>query len=705
MMGPKAILTMAVLCVALFGLYAVQRHSKPSYRAPVKAAEKIGARWDPKEVHRIQLMHGDDEHDVIALLRTSDGWILAGKGQLRADAGAIDKLLGDLKDLEGEKRESTGGPEALPKLGLDDKSAIRVLLVDQNDHALFHLVAGVRAEGRDGSFVRLAEGEAVWIASRDLRDAVGADKDGHLNRKKWLDLSVVSLKAEEIERVTVTGPESVLVVERREKPDPADAAKKITEWVLTTPPLPSPAKAGEVAKIANALSALRAEDVPDPEKLKDTGLATPTYEAVAKTKDGKETRVSFGNVVPGMEGQRFTKVSGRNQVYAVSKWDLQELFPPIGRLSDLPGLGFSKDKIARATLRDAWKEIAFIREVTGTWRTEPALPVPVKADEVLAMIEAAASAKPEDLLAGVSDEAAGLARPEGILELQDSAGGKYEIRLGGKRAGNEQQRYVRLSNYDRVAVMSAMSAGTVFPGLRELVELRPLRIERDHVQGMTIEGAGRTIRLNRAGGWSVFIGGVTFEARQEGVDRLLNVASDFRPTDLVTRAPARGVEHSLRFLLAEGREVLLRLGRLGEQGSDLYARIGDDPLIYRITKFEFEMSTFAVGDVAVMTWPTALTLGKATGGGIASEKGEAAIAKGELRGLTVLDVVPSSADSGVEASKERLTFTLEGGGTASVFFGGGVKDRPGARYGRVEGSEGLLVLKEEEVAELLKRIR
>jgi hypothetical protein len=702
--GPRSLFTMAVLLLALAGLYAVQRRATPSHREPPKPREKIGGRWEPKEVHAFQLFHGDKEHDSLVLERTADGWILRDRAPLRADSAAIDRFLDALKDLEGEKRE-VGGKEAFKRLGLDDESAIRILLVDQNRRPLLNLAVGVRADASGGTFVRLGDGETVWLSAKDLREAVGADRDGHLGRKRWLDLAMVGLRADEIDHLTLRGPENILVLERREKPDPSDSTKIVSEWVLVAPALPVEPKPAEVAAIPSSFAGLRAEDVPDPSKIEKSGLATPAFEATAKLKGGQEVRVFFGSVVPGMEGQRYAKVAGRDQVYAVSKWDLQDVFRPIGRLADLPGLGGSKDRIVRVALRDAWKEVTFLREVTGTWRLEPHAPLAVRVDELLEMVGAALEAKPADLLTGVADEAAGLARPESELSMEDSDGRKVGIRLGSVRAGNEQQRYVRMSNYEGVVALSTQSVSGIFPGLRQLLDLRPLILDREQIRSILVETAGGRVLLERGEPWKATVRDVAFDARKSGVDRLRSLAADFRPADIATRAATREPESTVRFHLVDGREISLRIGRLDEAGKELFARVGEDPLVYRITHFEFELATFSISDLADLTWPPSSALARASGGVVSSEKGEQAVSKESLKPLKVVAVVAPDPDSGIEEAKERLTVVLQGADPLVLTVGGEARGQPGSRYARVEGSEALLLLREDEVAELFKPVR
>lgn len=704
MFGPRSLFAMAVLLLVLAGLYAVQRRSTPSHRIPPQPKEKIGSRWDPSEVHAFQLTHGDEEKDAVVLQKTGDGWVLQGKTPIRADAAAVDRFLNALKDLEGERRQ-VGGKEAWKKLGLEPESAVRILLADQNRRPLLHLLVGIRTEGSLGSFVRLWDDETVWVVDKDLRETAGADRDGHIARKKWLDLAVLALKTDEIERLTLRGPENVLALERREKPDPADGTKTISEWVLTAPSLPAAAKASEVAAIAASFAGLRAEDVPDPSKIDKSGLETPAFEATANLKDGKEVRVLFGNQVPGMEGQRYAKVAGRDQIYAVSKWDLQDVFRPIGRLADLPGFGGSKERIVRVTMRDLWKEVTLRREVTGIWRLEPARPLVVHVERLLEMIGAAFDARPADLLTGVSDEGTGLARPESELDMEDSDGRRFTIRLGSTRAGHENQRYARMSNYEGVVALPAHVVSGIFPGLKQIVDLRPLVLERTHIRSVEIETPSGSVRLERGDPWRAAVHDVVFDAKKSGVDRILSLAADFRPTDIATRAPAREPESTLRFHLEDARRVELRIGRLDEGGKELYAQVGEDPLLYRITHFEFELATFSISDLAEFTWPPAAILAKADGGKVVSDQKEHPIAQERLKPLKVIGVEGPNPGSGIEESKERMILTAGGSEIANLVLGAPVPHRPDARYARIEGTVSLLLLRAEDVEELFKPLR
>lgn len=704
MFDARSLFAMAVLLLVLAGLYAVQRRATPSHRTPPKPTEKIGPRWDPTEVHAIQLKHGDEEDDALLIQKTGEGWMLQGRTALRAEATAVDRLLNALKDLEGEKK-SVGGREAWKKLGLDTASAVRILLVDQNRRPLLNLLVGIRAEGSSGTFVRLWDDETVWLAGKDLREAAGADRDGHIQRKKWLDLAVLTLKADDIERLTLRGPENVLVLERREKPDPADATKTVADWILTAPALPVAPKASEVAAIATSFAGLRAEDVPDPARIENSGLATPSYEATARLKDGNEVRVFFGNQVSGMEGQRYAKVAGRDQIYVVSKWDLQDVFRSVGRLADLPGLGGAKERIVRVTLRDSWKEVTVRRQLTGVWRLEPAAPLTVRVDELLEMIGAAFDVKPADLLTGVSEEGTGLARPESILEMEDSEGRRFEIRLGSTRAGNEQQRYARMSNYEGVVALPSHAVSGIFPGLKQIVDLRPLVLDRTQIRSIEVQTPDGSVRLDRGDPWKATVRDLGFDGRKSGVERILSLAADFRPADIVTRPPAREPDSTLQFRLEDGREVTLRIGRLDEAGKQLYARVGDDPLLYRITHFEFELATFSISDLADLTWPPSTVLTGVDGARVISDKGEHELAKEALKPLKVVGLEGPNPEAGIETSKDRFVLTAGGREAAVLVVGAAVPHKPGARYARVEGAVSLLLLRDEEVDGLFKPVR
>jgi hypothetical protein len=306
-MKTRTTLLLALLASGSFAyLWFVDRHEESTRDAAESSAKVVSIERD--KIDSLSLRNGSSQIE----LRKKDGvWQMEQPHQDRADAFAIDRLLGMVEGLRHDaKIDLPKGKEQelLKDFGLaDSETALRLKAGSGKE---MELLLGKDSAIAGKLYLRVQGQSAAFVIRNELRGRVTANADEFRDHK----LSATPVSA--VQKVTIRSGEGEIELER-----------KGSTWDLIKP-LRARAAASKVNDLlAGMLTAQVAQflpEAPSPEQ----GLAEPRATLTAVVEGQKEPIVLQIGATPGGEENKersFAKISGRAAVTVLPNASLDPL--------------------------------------------------------------------------------------------------------------------------------------------------------------------------------------------------------------------------------------------------------------------------------------------------------------------------------------------------------------------------------------------
>jgi len=674
------------------GLYVLQKTVGPRVKAPSDEV-RVTAEFKVEDVHEIEIHRGKD---AVSIRRDGTEWRLPGTFNSKGDKKKIDSFLETLRDLKGEPRGR--GVDYHKEVGLDAEKALHVVLKGVGGKEIERLLVGKRAPGFDRSFARRASSEDVFIAHRNLLSLTGVEgTDEPPKPQAWLDLQVIELDRSKIEHVRLRGPATLYEFRREQKKkeelqqkenEKKEEEKKEYEWLQARQGVTYRAKKDGVERVLEALRSVRAEDVADPAKVSEYGFEAPQYEAVARLEDKKEVGIQIGKELADKKGKFYARATDQPTVFVVTQATVQSLFPKGRDLMDLPTPELPRG-CHRIRFASAHRVIDMAFERTARF-VDP----PLKQAPRLAKIEAYAGRlsdfTPEDVSTVVDPREAGLDKPEHTV-LFESQLGNLEIRVGGKAPGN--RRFLSFSGEPHIFLIAESDLSTFAPTIREFLEYRPFKVDRDAIQEVHATVEGKPVRLVRRQAWECHLQGYPFTGVESGIDKYLDFLADLKPVEILNRLQVGEPTERIRYILDDETTLDLELGKAGD-----YYWVRGGGLVFQIEETHFKKPEVKLQDVCErLMLKKREAIESIT---LKTPSGEKALDKATLPELRVEDFAPADkrAESGVDQMKTVLTIKVREGRELRdlvLIFGEQPADRKDLRYMIVLGSDTVAFVKEE----------
>jgi hypothetical protein len=245
------------------------------------------------------------ESEVI-LQKQSNGWTVANRFNYSADFPKIADFVKKIKSLTiGRSFEAS--PDAISRLALHrpdrndmqiNQKGVRILLADSNKNTLLDLIIGKAREssaGIGGQYVLPSATSTAYLVDRDFRFL---EKEP----SEWLELSLLNIKAQDIEQVIARAPgrKSPLYTLKRPAREKAPIFVDIPDKKTAT--------ASKIDQVFEALLGLEISDVSDPNKpIKLKGFESKPHLEYYLF-DGTVYRIYPGNAVDQENKQFYLKV-------------------------------------------------------------------------------------------------------------------------------------------------------------------------------------------------------------------------------------------------------------------------------------------------------------------------------------------------------------------------------------------------------------
>lgn len=188
----------AILIVAALLLLVPGKTGKESGFEPVSLVPGLAGRVN--DIARVRVVRAGNQ-PVATLARGDSGWTVEEVHSYPADWSRIKALLASLAQAEVAEQK-TSNPEYFGRMGVADiaqeqSSALLVELGEGADQV--RLLIGNGAQGREGQYVRFADGDQVLLIDRAL--SVPAQTS------EWIDRSIIDLPEAEVVELDLVHPD------------------------------------------------------------------------------------------------------------------------------------------------------------------------------------------------------------------------------------------------------------------------------------------------------------------------------------------------------------------------------------------------------------------------------------------------------------------------------------------------------------------
>jgi len=197
-MDRRVLLTLGIAAATALGsvlLFRPEEEERAGFAPGALAFPGIEARL--AEAARLEIRRGDAG---LNLLRVGDEWLIAEMHAFRARPQLVREALAGLAELRLVE-ERTADPALLPRLGLDDASAVSLRVLDTRGGTIAELLLGRRR-------VRTQGGVPETISVRRPGDARSWLAEGRLavepDAQLWVDRDVADIPPERLRRVEVS---------------------------------------------------------------------------------------------------------------------------------------------------------------------------------------------------------------------------------------------------------------------------------------------------------------------------------------------------------------------------------------------------------------------------------------------------------------------------------------------------------------------
>jgi Domain of unknown function (DUF4340) len=349
-------------------------------------------------------------------------------------------------------------------------------------------------------------GVGVWWSNKQKPDE---DKKGTADAPKILAI-----------------PEAdITQIEIRKKGQPPTILKKTDKWQIVAPQALA-ADGDSVNPMVSGLASLNSDRLVDekPTDLAQFGLAPPDVEVVVTKKDGKNSKLLFGDQTPTGSGF-FTRLDGDPRVFSVASFSKNAFDKTPNDLRDKRLLIFENDKLTRLELTAKNQTMEFGRNSQGEWQILK--PKPLRADnyQVEEILRKLKDAKMDTAtVPAEAEKAPGLfknGKPVAIAKTSDSSGTKeLEVRKSGEAF------YAKSSALEGIYKLTAEVGNGLDKGLDELRNKKLFDFGFNEVSKVELNNNGKAATYEKKGEkWMAGSQEMDSVSVQSLIDKLRDLAS------------------------------------------------------------------------------------------------------------------------------------------------------------------------------------
>lgn len=255
-------------------------------------------------------------------------WVITSYYGAPARQTDIDKLLEDIKKLQGEVRSTNEGLFSDYDIGDDQALYLEFLGPDSTVIADILIGKGV-PEASSSSFIRKAGSDTVYMANQNFlsRFAVwNADPGKRLTEKRWAELKMADFDKEKVNQIALKDNKKDYRFERQAELVKEDTTETTKYTWKQVEPAKNALDSKKIDDILNRLSNLRGSEIVGNEIQEPYGLENPKYSATVSDSAGQVYAYYFGAETDTTGNNFYAAVAGKPFVYKIAKSNFEALF-------------------------------------------------------------------------------------------------------------------------------------------------------------------------------------------------------------------------------------------------------------------------------------------------------------------------------------------------------------------------------------------
>ncbi|MCC6144492.1 MAG: DUF4340 domain-containing protein [Candidatus Hydrogenedentes bacterium] len=549
-MKAKTLIPLILVLAVLVGIVVYQRSTEeePTLAEQTAFEALVPESLNASDVSKVEMYTGGKPDEKVVLEEVEDGkWRVASHFNAPADADAVKQYLEKVTGLQGEFRAEADSAEKLATYDLSDEKAFHVLAYTGAEEPAVHLLVG-KAPDNNTVFLREESGSRIYTEGSNLRREAGVysdDAETAPTADKWLDKNVIEVAKDKVTKIALNTPDKDLVFEKvtKETPPaepPAEGADAETpppaapaeyEWKLASGGFAPQHKEAGLNKILDRLAALTANNVVDPAKKEEFGLADPAFTATI-TVEGQEDDVVLKGGRPDPKGSGYLfKADNPDVVYEVSQFNFEQIFPKGSELFDLAAPVLNKDEITRIEVAQPEGNVVLAKQ-GEVWQVEaPVTDLDVQRTKVDGVANALSTWKPADYV----DPAKAPTAFDKTVTVTTGAT-THTLQFGGQAKGVDGS-YVKVDGSDQVFVMSTADVGRIAVAPKDVYQLKALNVMQSTINKVDAQVNGESLTMLQAGeNWNVMSGGKTGQCGADACTEFLTTVANFQATGIAPGA-------------------------------------------------------------------------------------------------------------------------------------------------------------------------
>ncbi|MCD6163224.1 MAG: DUF4340 domain-containing protein [candidate division Zixibacteria bacterium] len=279
-------------------------------------------------VSAIKVYKQDYPDSGLSFVKKDGAWLISSYFNAPAKENDIDKLLSDIKTLQGEVRSTKA--ELFDDYDIADSIALHVELLRPDSSELVHMLVGKGVpQASKSSFVRKFNADTVYIANQNFlsRFAVwNAEPAKKMPSKRWAEMKMTDVDKELVISFEIKAKRKLYRFEKKQVPTEDTTAPPKYIWEQIKPKKGKILEDKDIQPILNRIVTFNSQEIINDEILKEYGLTKPKYSVSFTTVDGKSTIVSFGNAIDTTSNAYYTSVDNKPFVYKVAKYNFESIF-------------------------------------------------------------------------------------------------------------------------------------------------------------------------------------------------------------------------------------------------------------------------------------------------------------------------------------------------------------------------------------------
>jgi len=382
-------------------------------------------------------------------------------------------------------------------------------------------------------------------------------------------------------------------------------------------------------------------------------------------------------------------------VYILPKATLDTVFKKGRDLLDLPSPAVSR-RTRKIVISGPTREIVMEVGRTGWIFSTPSINRGPTEEGLTGFVQRIVNFTPEDVTVSVDPRTTGLDNPEHRILFQSDQSG-MEIRFGGKAPGKTPRRFASIADAEGIFIVSETEIEALSPKLKELLDYRPFRVDRDAVRRIEATIEKERLTFERMKGWDCQWKGYPFAAIAVSLDSYLDFITGIQAFDVLNKFKVDKVDQQITFGLDDGSKIELELGK-----KDAISWVRWKGQVYQIDEQIYNKPDVKLAHV--MDKILFRVRDDIESVGMKIDGTDKIMDKSRLPDFKVEELagMDKRAESGIDASKTTMTVkvkTLKQSNDYTLVFGAA---KGNLRYVWLKSSDGLILIKEELYQALIK---